>query len=333
MYQFFKIASIANVLSEQRIQVEDLLNKFIDETHSLEQMRHFSEDILGKKTLYRYGENDSILKLATKASCTALEKSKLQATDIDGIIFTGITPEHFSPTTALAIHQKIGCRDNIKFALDMNSNCVGMVVALYEANAMMCVDETINHILIVDSGYLSSITPEYDPVGWLSLSDSSTAMIISRRETIKKMDYGAFQNTNQINRLVAPVKGFTHFIKNVSYDNFIVQAGEEELDCEMELTSKRIKDFLQYNNIRLEEIKAFCFSQYVKKNIDILIEELSLEEENVFYVGDQIGYTGPSSPFVALQKALETNKLQKDDFCLLWTIASGSQHALMLLQI
>jgi len=51
------------------------------------------------------------------------------------------------------------------------------------------------------------------------------------------------------------------------------------------------------------------------------------------YIGDELGYTGPSSPFLALNAKLEKKELKAGDYIFLWTIATGSQHVFCSIKI
>lgn len=324
MKQAFEIAAIEYELGSQKLSNKEIRKKFVSEDNPAERIDHLVDDVLGKKTVYHLGETESIITLSVSACQKALEKAKMKSSDIDGIIFTGITHEFYSPTTAVVLSHMLGCREDLKCCIDMNANCICMVTALYQANAMMAADEEINNLLLVDCGYLSSINIIPDLVAACSVSDTATALLLTRRANPVPMYFEGYQDAKQYNVATAPEKGFTHFIRSKKFEAYGLSVNGD-LDCEIDLVGDKISDYLTTWGV--SDTKAFCFSQYVLANILALVDKLNLDRNKVPYIGDQIGYTGPSSPFLALKAKLDKNELKAGDKVFLWTVATGSQHA------
>lgn len=91
-----------------------------------------------------------------------------------------------------------------------------------------------------------------------------------------------------------------------------------------------ITHFLQRNQISLKQIELFLFSQFSIKNINIIREYFQLPEEKIPFYSKELGYTGASSPFLALDKyQKEVKRLKKGDYILIWTLGTGYQAGLM----
>ena len=89
------------------------------------------------------------------------------------------------------------------------------------------------------------------------------------------------------------------------------------------------KKFFERHNEDLKAYKHCCFSQYVRANINMMRDGLGLSDENIPYIGREMGYTGPSSPMLALNKRIKEGKVQSGDKIFFWTNATGLQHVLM----
>ena len=86
------------------------------------------------------------------------------------------------------------------------------------------------------------------------------------------------------------------------------------------------------NQLETSDISAFCFSQYVKLNIDKLCIELKIPQNKCPYIGDKFGYTGPNSPILALHSMIKHNQVQRGDYIIIWALGTGMQHIFMLLK-
>lgn len=59
-------------------------------------------------------------------------------------------------------------------------------------------------------------------------------------------------------------------------------------------------------------------------------EEIGFSNDQMIFVGDQFGYPGTSSPFLALHEGIQTEKIKRGDHVLFWTIGTGYEFITML---
>ena len=78
-------------------------------------------------------ETDTVANMAAKATRMALERAKLQATDIDFIVFATITPDYFFPGSGVLLQRELGLDGKIA-ALDIRNACSGFIYALSVAD-------------------------------------------------------------------------------------------------------------------------------------------------------------------------------------------------------
>ena len=89
---------------------------------------------------------------------------------------------------------------------------------------------------------------------------------------------------------------------------------------------------LQRNQMTIEDIDYFCLSQFALVNILKIQERFNIPDEKSIYVGDRYGYTGTSSPFVALYEGIEKGRIKRGDNVLFWMIGGGYEFITMLYQ-
>lgn len=93
------------------------------QTHTGIQTRHYAMN----------DENTS--DLCTQVAQQLLEKSGLQAADIDLILVSTITPDSLTPATACIVQDKIGAKN--AFAMDISAACAGFVFGLSTAEKFL----------------------------------------------------------------------------------------------------------------------------------------------------------------------------------------------------
>ncbi|WP_277950066.1 3-oxoacyl-[acyl-carrier-protein] synthase III C-terminal domain-containing protein, partial [Bacillus thuringiensis] len=91
-----------------------------------------------------------------------------------------------------------------------------------------------------------------------------------------------------------------------------------------------IKSLLTKHGLEKEDIGSYCFSQFSLKNIEVIQEKLGEDKQKFVYVGDEFGYTGTSSPFIALYKGIQSGKIKRGDHVVFWSVGTGWQIITML---
>ena len=73
-----------------------------------------------------------------------------------------------------------------------------------------------------------------------------------------------------------------------------------------------IEGLIFRNGFTKKDIKKYFLSQFAKKNIDSVCEQLKEDPDKFVFIGDEFGYTGTTSPILAFAKTLENNELTKE---------------------
>jgi len=124
--RYSKIAGIGHHVPEQVITNEHLStlmetnNEWIIERTGIKERRWMNP------------EKDTVANMAAKATRMALERAKLEAKDIDFIVFATITPDYFFPGSGVLLQRELGL-EGIG-ALDIRNACSGFIYALSVAD-------------------------------------------------------------------------------------------------------------------------------------------------------------------------------------------------------
>lgn len=287
--------------------------------------------VLGRDKRYIIDNpEENSLTMAVAAARSVLDQSGLSGEDIDMIVYSTQTPQYLFPTNSIIIHREIGGKSSA-VCLDNNANCAGMVVAVEQASVYMSANPAVKRALIIGSDHISPITNDSEAVYFSAFGDAAAAVVLERAEDSGAglVDSAYYTNSEPYDAAFYPPKGLSNIYQD-SIENLKIVTKPFDSDSPIELAAGMISELLERNNVPLERISTFCFSQFSLRYIDVIREKLGLEPEKCVYIGDEYGYTGTSSPFIALHKAIETGRVKRGDDLLFWTVGTGWQNIVML---
>lgn len=297
-----------------------------------ERHRHFLEDILGKKERYVASDEEGVVSMMKKVSEKIMKKNNLKGEDIDIVVAVSQTPEYFAPPMSAIIHNFLNVKEESIY-YDINVACIGMNFAFNQCCQTLLNHKTYKRALIVTCDlnqlYIDENSPMYGNCG-----DVACATIVEKDDTNNSqlIDTLQFSATNQVNCITLPSKGFSHLARNeINNDdmNFIFKDGTSP---RMDLAIKYIEKMLKNNDLKIDDISMFCFSQFTYANTVELRNHFNISEEKSLYIGDKYGYTSGSSPFVVLYESIKQNKIKRGDLVLFWTIGTGVQGIVTLIK-
>ncbi|MGE7660380.1 ketoacyl-ACP synthase III [Peribacillus sp. NPDC097197] len=296
-------------------------------------LKHFQEkkgkniqnflNVMGRKERYLIdNDEENGLTMGIEAARRVLQKANLSGKDMDMIVFSTQIPETTYPTNAVLVHQAIEA-NNHTIVLDSNANCAGMSVAVDQASRYMLSNPYVKKALIVGSDYNSLLSSPDDEITYANYGDAAAAVILEKTEEntgfIDSIYYTDPMHQEFINY---PANGLSKTLKGTGNGRYIKWLPFDASDS-LPPTYNMINQILERNNLKVSDIKSYCFSQFALGNILKIQENLKIEDKQITYVGDRFGYTGTSSPFIAFHEAIETDQIQRGDYVLFWTVGAG----------
>jgi 3-oxoacyl-[acyl-carrier-protein] synthase-3 len=271
----------------------------------------------------KYGEENSIT-MALEASKKALKEANITAEDLDMIVFASDFPEFVSPSNALMISNKLNSKANIVF--DMNSNCISMISALDVINSYVQA-KNLNNVLLVSSCTITPFAKEDDIVVYPSTADASAAVVLKRKQDKNKsgvIDAKFYTDASYNWTIKMPACGFSK-INDDSVDNNMKMMEWNQFDFSFlsDNWTKLIEELLEANDLKPDDVSLYLFSQFSKADILSTIDKLGVVEEKVIFVGNKYGYTGPTSPIIALNEAKQNNIIEEGSYAIFCSVGSG----------
>lgn len=271
-------------------------------------------------------KNETTSDMGVQAAKKAIERSGIDASEIDMIICATISPDYFCmPSTATIISNKLGLANVTAF--DISAACTGFVYILSIAKAFIESGMKKN-ILIIGAEKLSAITDYTDRGTCILFGDGAGAAIISatdnKEEAIIDIHTGADGTFADL--LMTPNGGSGSIHDSLDKEAagcFMQMKGNETFKVAVRTLTKDVIEILQENKIDSSEVKHFIPHQANLRIIKAVGDALKLKDEQVVLTVAKYGNTSGASIPMAINDIYEEGKLKAGELMLLDAFGGG----------
>lgn len=247
----------------------------------------------------------------------ALERAGLKPADIDVIILATTTPDLTFPATATIIQSKLGAKN--AFAFDIQAVCSGFIYALNIADNFIKTGQ-VKNALVIGADVLSRIVDWQDRNTCVLFGDGAGAVILSAVENdncgiiasslYSDGDYGSLLNTSG-------------GVSSSKTAGFIQMQGKEVFKHAVDKMAKSVVDVLAKVNLTTEDINWLIPHQANARILVSVAKKLNLPEEKVIMTVANHANTSAASIPLALDFALQNNKIKKGDIVVFEALGGG----------
>jgi|MDTC01.1.fsa_nt_gb 3-oxoacyl-[acyl-carrier-protein] synthase-3 len=266
--------------------------------------------------------NECTSDLASEAAKIALQKSGLEASDIDLIIVATATPDRLCPSTACIVQEKISAFNAAAF--DISAVCSGFLFSLsiasqYIANGMY------NKILLIGADTFSKIT-DWNKRDCIFFGDGAGAAIVTSAEDSGFLSFKMFSDGRGKNHFTVPAGGseIPSSIDSInSRKHFYEMNGKEVYKTGTTALPNAIKQVLNDANLKIDDISIMIPHQPSLKVLKKTAEIVGIPWEKVATNMKLIANTAAGTVPILMDELNSSNKLKKDDLILFATVGSG----------
>jgi len=269
---------------------------------------------------------DGTSEMAFRASKLALERSNLQADQLDLILFGTVTPDYPVPAAACILQNKLGAWNAA--AMDICAACASFVYALTVAEALVRAG-TYRRVLVIGAESLSTITNYEDRTTCVLFGDGAGAVIVEAQEgkngkgilgSVIRTDGSAWDY------LWVPMGGSVEPLRqdNVEKNRMYVEmAGKEVFKLAVKAMHTASLEACEKAGIDISEVDLLVPHQANIRIIQALMKRMNLSEERVFINIEKYGNTSSASVPIALDEAYTSGRIKKGDTVLLTAFGGG----------
>jgi len=313
-----KIRAIVRSVGAQvpsRVMTNDDLAKIVDTSddwireRSGIRSRHIAED------------HETTASLGAAAAKKALIRAKIDPVDIDLIICATATPDRTFPSTAVRIQHALGVSKGAAF--DVQAVCSGFVYAVSIANAFLTTGQA-KRALVIGAETFSRILDWTDRSTCVLFGDGAGAMVLEARpEKGSSEDRGVLatriRSDGRYEDLLY-VDGGPSSTKTVGH---LRMNGREVFRHAIQKISGVIEETLVEAGYTSDEIDLFVPHQANKRILDGIAKKLNVPSERVIMTLEHHGNTSAASIPLALNYAVEHDRLHEGNLVLLEAMGGG----------
>lgn len=195
-----QIAGIGIYLPEQIVTSQELMREIKSE-QNYGISENWIDEVCGIEERRVATPEEAPSFMAIKAAEEALKKSGVQPSEIDAVIFCGISRDWIEPSVAHKVQHELGCTNAISF--DVTNACHGFMNGVLIADNLMQTSDA-DHVLVVTGEVPSEISLTYvdelkkgrpfirNEVGSLTVGDAGAAMILTPKASKAGFQYYNF---------------------------------------------------------------------------------------------------------------------------------------------
>jgi len=269
-------------------------------------------------------DDEAASDLATIAAKEALEKSGVDAKDLDMVILATVTGDYIFPSTSGIVQDAIGAKK--AGAFDVQAACAGTIYALSVADAMLKVGHA-KHILVVGVDTLSKFVNWEDRSTCVLFGDGAGAMVLSAEENT---DRGIVKTV-----LLSDGSGAQHICLEVGgsryplarhysepHNHYIYMNGAETYRFAVKAIGDACCKVLEEAGLHPDDVDLFVPHQANLRIIESAAARIELPPEKVFVNIHKYGNTSAGSIPLGLYEAEKEGRLRRGDLVL--TVGFGA---------
>ena len=259
--------------------------------------------------------------LGTAAALQALERARMDASDIDLIILATSTPDNTFPASAVSVQASLGITHGTAF--DMQAVCSGFVFALATADSMLQTGQ-YKRALVIGAETFSRILDWEDRATCVLFGDGAGAVVLEGRKA-----NGA---ATERGILASQLRSDGRFKDKLYVDGgpsstgtvgHLRMNGREVFRHAVTNISDVIVDTLDAAGYSTDDVDWFVPHQANKRILDGTARKIGLASDKVVMTVDKHANTSAASIPLALNTAFEEQRLQEGHLVLMEAMGGG----------
>lgn len=262
--------------------------------------------------------------MASKAAEQALIAANLHADDIDLIIVATCTAEHFFPSVACHVQNLLKIKKPIP-AFDISAACSGFVYAMDIAKQYVTAG-TAQNVLVIGTERMSSAVDWSDRSTCILFGDGAGAVVLSRGERQGIMGSVLHSSFDADGLLYYPTS------IGAEHEHKVSMRGNEVFKIAVNIMGSVVDEVLELSQLQQSDIKWLIPHQANIRIIQAIAKKLSLPMSQVIVTIGHHGNTSAASIPLALDHAIKTKQLKRDEIILIESFGGGMTWGAMVIR-
>ena len=278
----------------------------------------------GIKQRHKAADDEYTSQFGVAASRQALERARLEPTDIDIIICATTTPDQIMPSTGALIQAQIGATNAA--GMDVFAACSGFLYGLTLVESMIKTGQ-IRYALVIGAEVLTKYVDYTDRGTCVIFGDGAGAAVVGPVPEGKGILATKIRSDGRYEeQLYAPGGGTKLGTTHQTIDNrdhFFKMKGNELFKVAVRSMAEISAEMLEKAGLTVDDVDLVIPHQANQRITDAVASRLGVPEEKVYSNIAEMGNTSSASIPIALDECIQSGRIKEGSVVLLTAFGGG----------
>ena len=278
----------------------------------------------GIKQRRKAGPGEYTSMFAVRAGREAIERARLDPSDIDLLICATVTPDQILPSTGCIIQAELGC--NNAAAMDVVAACSGFLYGLSLADSMIRTGQS-KYALVIGAEILTQYVDYTDRQTCVLFGDGAGAAVIGSVEGNRGILAAKIKSDGRYEEQLFSPGGGTRRRPTAETlaagDHFFKMKGNELFKVAVRSMAEISRDVLESAGLSANDVDLVIPHQANQRITEAVASKLNVDMSKVYSNIAVHGNTSSASIPIALDECVETGRVNEGDVVLLTSFGGG----------
>ena len=270
---------------------------------------------------------------AVRAARQAIERAKLDPSDIDLLICATVTPDQILPSTGCIIQAELGAHSAA--AMDVVAACSGFLYGVSLADSMIRTGQ-VRHAVVVGAEILTQYVDYTDRQTCVLFGDGAGAAVLGPVEGNRGILGSKIKSDGRYEEQLFSPGGGTRRKPTAetlaSGDHYFKMKGNELFKVAVRSMAEISREVLEKAGKKSDEIDLFIPHQANQRITEAVADRLNVDMDKVYSNIAVHGNTSSASIPIALDECVSAGNIKEGDLVLMASFGGGATWGAVLMQ-
>ncbi|MCA1576128.1 MAG: ketoacyl-ACP synthase III [Acidobacteria bacterium] len=270
---------------------------------------------------------------AVRAARQAIERARLDPSDIDLLICATVTPDQILPSTGCIVQAELGA--NNAAAMDVVAACSGFLYGVSLADSMIRTGQ-VRHAVVVGAEILTQYVDYTDRQTCVLFGDGAGAAVLGPVDSSRGILASKIKSDGRYEEQLFSPGGGTRRKPTAETlaagDHFFKMKGNELFKVAVRSMAEISREVLEKAGRKSDEIDLFIPHQANQRITEAVADRLNVGLEKVYSNIAVHGNTSSASIPIALDECVEAGRIKEGDLVLMASFGGGVTWGAVLMQ-
>ncbi len=278
----------------------------------------------GIKQRRKAASNEYTSLFAVRAARQAIERARLDPSDIDLLLCATVTPDQILPSTGCIIQAELGA--NNAAAMDIVAACSGFLYGVSLADSMIKTGQ-VRHAVVVGAEILTQYVDYTDRQTCVLFGDGAGAAVLGPADSQRGILASKIKSDGRYEEQLFSPGGGTRKKPTAETlaagDHFFKMKGNELFKVAVRSMAEISREVLERAGVKSDDIDLFIPHQANQRITEAVADRLNVDMSKVYSNIAVHGNTSSASIPIALDECVEAGRVKEGDLVLMASFGGG----------